>query len=85
MSDSKSEYASGFSGPAALHLAAAPSPRHEGNVGQAPRLISSPALEGIWVEAVRHPARALLYYRSPAGRSYCLGSNPDGSTPYLPS
>jgi hypothetical protein len=37
MSDSKSEYASGFSGPAASHLAAPPSPRHEGNVGQAPR------------------------------------------------
>jgi hypothetical protein len=33
-----SEYTSGFSGPAALHLAAPPSPRHEGNVGQAPRL-----------------------------------------------
>jgi hypothetical protein len=32
-----SEYTSGFSGPAALHLAAPPSPRHEGNVGQAPR------------------------------------------------
>jgi hypothetical protein len=31
------EYASGFSGPAASHLAAPPSPRHEGNVGQAPR------------------------------------------------
>src|SRR4029077_1420841 len=31
-----SEYASGFSGPAASHLAAPPSPRHEGNVGQAP-------------------------------------------------
>jgi len=30
------EYTSGFSGPAALHLAAPPSPRHEGNVGQAP-------------------------------------------------
>src|SRR6266850_6496175 len=30
-------YASGFSGPAASHLAAPPSPRHEGNVGQAPR------------------------------------------------
>ena len=33
-----SEYASDFSGPAASHLAAPPSPRHEGNVGQAPRL-----------------------------------------------
>jgi hypothetical protein len=31
-----SEYASGFSRPAASHLAAPPSPRHEGNVGQAP-------------------------------------------------
>jgi hypothetical protein len=31
-----SEYASGFSGPAASHLAAPLSPRHEGNVGQAP-------------------------------------------------
>jgi hypothetical protein len=31
-----SEYTSGFSGPAALHLVAPPSPRHEGNVGQAP-------------------------------------------------
>jgi len=33
-----SEYASGFSGPAASHLAAPLSPRHEGNVGQAPSL-----------------------------------------------
>jgi len=32
-----SKYTSGFSGPAASHLAAPPSPRHEGNVGQAPR------------------------------------------------
>jgi len=31
-----SEYASGFSGPAASHLAAPPSPRHEGDAGQAP-------------------------------------------------
>jgi hypothetical protein len=31
-----SEYTSGFSGPAASHLAAPPSPRHESNVGQAP-------------------------------------------------
>ena len=31
-----SEYTSGFSRPAASHLAAPPSPRHEGNVGQAP-------------------------------------------------
>ena len=33
-----SEYTSGFSGPAALHLVAPPSPRHEGNVGQAPSI-----------------------------------------------
>jgi len=32
-----SEYASGFSKPAALQLAASPLPRHEGHVGQAPR------------------------------------------------
>jgi hypothetical protein len=39
-----SEYTSGFSGPAALHLAAPPSPRHEGNVGQAPcRMLKKPA------------------------------------------
>ena len=31
------EYTSGFSEPAASHLAASPSPRHEGNVGQALR------------------------------------------------
>jgi hypothetical protein len=31
-----SEYASGFSEPAASHLAAPPSPRHERNVRQAP-------------------------------------------------
>jgi hypothetical protein len=31
-----SEYASCFSEPAASHLAAPLSPRHEGNVGQAP-------------------------------------------------
>jgi hypothetical protein len=30
------EHTSGFSGPAASPLAAPPSPRHEGNVGQAP-------------------------------------------------
>src|SRR5712692_2939794 len=36
-----SEHTSGFSGPAASHLAAPPSPRHEGNVGQAPSLRSS--------------------------------------------
>jgi hypothetical protein len=35
-----SEHTSGFSGPAASHLAAPPSPRHEGNVGQAPRKIA---------------------------------------------
>ena len=34
-----SEYASGFSGPAASHLAAPPSPRHEGNVEQAPQFL----------------------------------------------
>jgi len=33
-----SEYTSGFSGPATSHLAAPPSPRDEGNVGQAPGL-----------------------------------------------
>ena len=31
-----SEYISRFSGPVASHLAAPPSPRHEGNVGPAP-------------------------------------------------
>jgi hypothetical protein len=31
-----SEYTSGFSGPAASHPAAPPSPRHEDNVRQAP-------------------------------------------------
>jgi len=35
-----SEYTSGFSEPAALHLAASPSLRHEGNVGQAPSLLN---------------------------------------------
>ena len=30
-----SEYTSGASGPTASHLAAPPSPRHDGNVGQA--------------------------------------------------
>jgi hypothetical protein len=34
-----SQYASGFPGPAASHLAAPSSPRHEGNIGQAPSLI----------------------------------------------
>jgi len=33
------EYTSGFSGPAASHLATPPSPRYEGNVGQAPSRI----------------------------------------------
>ncbi|MDZ4853904.1 MAG: hypothetical protein SGJ26_03420, partial [Nitrospirota bacterium] len=37
-----SEYASGFSRPAASHLAAPPSSRHEGNVGQAPSKVESP-------------------------------------------
>src|ERR1700675_2311318 len=32
------EYTSSFSWPAASHLAASPSPRHEGTVGQAPRI-----------------------------------------------
>ena len=36
-----SEYTSGFSGPAASHLAAPPSPRHEGNIGQAPAIFSA--------------------------------------------
>jgi len=31
-----SEYTPGFSGPAASHMAAPPSPHHEDNVGQAP-------------------------------------------------
>jgi hypothetical protein len=34
-----SEYTSGFSRPAASHLAAPPPPRHEGNVGQAPSIL----------------------------------------------
>ena len=34
-----SEYTSGFFGPAASHLAAPPSPRYEGNVGQAPSMM----------------------------------------------
>ena len=38
-----SEYTSGFSGPAASHLAAPPSPRHESYVGQAPSLRMSGA------------------------------------------
>jgi len=36
-----SEYTSGFPGPTASQLAASPSPRHEGNVGQAPSHIPS--------------------------------------------
>jgi hypothetical protein len=36
-----SEYTSGFSGPVASHLVAPLSPRHEGNVGQAPSLPST--------------------------------------------
>jgi len=36
-----SEYTSGFSGPAASHPAAPPSPRHEGNAAQAPS-VSAP-------------------------------------------
>ena len=31
----RSEYASGFAGPVASYLAAPPSPRDEGNIGQA--------------------------------------------------
>ncbi len=33
------EYASGVSGPAAVQLAEPPSPRYEGNLGQAPRRV----------------------------------------------
>jgi len=45
-----SEYTSGFSGPAASHLAAPPSPRHEGNVGQAPSRVvkKSTSSHGSW-------------------------------------
>jgi len=43
-----SEYTSGFSGPAASHLTAPPSPRHEGNVGQAPSPRSSERGETGW-------------------------------------
>jgi hypothetical protein len=39
-----SEYTSGFSGPASLHLAAPPSPRHEGNAGQAPAGCEEPTV-----------------------------------------
>jgi len=41
-----SEYISGFFWPAVSHLAASPSPRHEGNVGQAPSFPSGPRLGG---------------------------------------
>jgi hypothetical protein len=47
-----SEYTSGFSGPVASHLVAPLSPRHEGNVGQAPRSISNMA------QGSRQPTRA---------------------------
>jgi len=45
-----SEYSSGFFLAAASHLAAAPSLRHEGNVGQAPSrmLKKSPSSHGSW-------------------------------------
>jgi hypothetical protein len=39
-----SEYTSGFSGPAASHLTAPDSSRHENNVGQAPGLLKSLAI-----------------------------------------
>jgi len=39
-----SEYTSGFSGPAASHLTAPHSSRHESNVGQAPGLLKSLAI-----------------------------------------
>ncbi len=44
------EYTSGFSGPAASHLAAPPSPRHEAKVGQAPsRMVKmSASSHGPW-------------------------------------
>ena len=44
------ECTSGFSGPAASHLAAPPSPRHEGNVRQAPsRMVKkSASSHGPW-------------------------------------
>jgi len=38
-----SEYTSGFPRPAASHLAAPPSLRHEGNVEEAPRHYNLPA------------------------------------------
>ena len=42
-----SEYTSGFSWPAASHLVAPPSPRHESNVGQAPsRILKKSASRG---------------------------------------
>jgi len=40
-----SEYTSGFSRPAASYLAAPPSPRHEGNVGQAPSFPPTSSLQ----------------------------------------
>jgi len=55
-----SEYTSGFFRPAALHLAAPLSPRHEGNVGQAPSLaigfllLQEPRLD---IEMVTDPYR----------------------------
>jgi len=42
-----SEYTSGFSGPAASHLATPPSPRHEGNVGQAPSRMLKQSASGV--------------------------------------
>jgi hypothetical protein len=42
-----SEYTSGFSGPAASHLAAPPAPRHEGNVGQAPSRMLKKSASGV--------------------------------------
>jgi hypothetical protein len=55
-----SEYTSGFFRPAALHLAAPLSPRHEGNVGQAPSLAHDfPLLQEpqLYVEMVAEPYR----------------------------
>jgi len=42
-----SEYTSGFFGPAASHLATSPSPRHEGNIEQAPSHILRWCLYGL--------------------------------------
>jgi hypothetical protein len=47
-----SEYTSGFSGPVASHLVAPLSPRHEGNVGQAPRTGSRRATEHDFVTGI---------------------------------